>query len=597
MSSIVTDASKSIAFIDRTAFGCFIVTLRSSGRLRQLAMRTLEPPARLQDVHAAAFWLAEAIAETFTGVACAVLFTDGLLTVKTIEPVLHAHARMPVYAMNRSSALAWGVPERFCRFVLVDFSEPGAVALVKRNARGHVDDVRLFDTSVAGMLDANASVDLGSILRVAAGFGYKTSIGVSDRHSELARTSATYHPRRLLHRGAMRAIAARESSPGAWVNSFGNSIAFAMRAKRDIAYEIVQTRRPVYDGDEPALASLVEGRPVFFAVDTNVEALYGTQLRRYADAHLNVSGYLTLDGGEEHKTWQHVERLCTACIEARLPRHGVIVGVGGGIVLDIAGMTAALYRRGVQYIRVATTLLAMIDVAVGIKHGVNLAGKKNIIGTFYPPKAAINDALFLRTNSRRQLSCGVAEAIKIALVADRRLFELLDEHLPALFDTHFQAPAGPAREILERSQMAMMTELASNLFEADLRRAVDFGHSISPSLEACSEYTIAHGEAVAIDMLLCTAIAVRHGLCAASLLERMVRMYSVAGLPMNDSRCTARFLEDALIEVTRHRGGDLNLVVPLKPGRYAFLQRVTELDLRFALDAVAAKGVAVAEAG
>ena len=143
----------------------------------------------------------------------------------------------------------------------------------------------------------------------------------------------------------------------------------------------------------------------------------------------------------------------------------------------------------------------------------------------------------------------------------------------------------------------MMIELAPNLFETDLKRAVDFGHSISPQLEAESHYTIAHGEAVAVDMLLCTAIAAKRGLCEPSLFDRMLRMYRLCGLPCNDELCTAAFLRHALTDVTAHRGGNLNLLVPIEPGRYEFLQDVTEADLRFAVDAVNAQAIPVVEAG
>jgi 2-epi-5-epi-valiolone synthase len=398
-----------------------------------------------------------------------------------------------------------------------------------------------------------------------------------------------------LHRGAVRAVMACGRKSGVWVNPLLDTDAFMMQATRNVSYSVLQLNRAVYDDDEPALPALVGRRPVLIAVDTTVDVLYGDRIRHYIDARVDVAGYVTLDSGEEHKSLTQVERVVDACIDAHFPRHGIIVGIGGGVALDIAGMAAALYRRGVSYIRVATTFLAMIDVAVGIKHAVNFRGKKNILGMFYPPMAAINDPLYLRTNSRRQLACGVAEAIKVALVADRRLFDLLEEHLPALFETHFQAPAPYAREILSRAQVAMMNELAPNLFETGLKRAVDFGHSFSPHIEAESDYMIHHGEAVAIDMLLSVAIGVRRGLCEPSLFERLHRIYGVAGLPMTDERCTVDFLSRALTDVTAHRGGDLNLLVPTAPGRYQFLQEVSDLDLQFALHAVSTK--AVAEAG
>lgn len=574
------EAPKSIAFIEPSASDRFTVTIRSFPGLKQISSRLLQHRSRLHDLHATIAELAGLVGEV-PGLGYLILLTDAPLTSKTVEPELFSHCRLPAYCVNRSSAFAWASSANLCRFVLIDFREPGSIVLVKRNEDGDIEDVRLFETSVASMTDS----DLATILRVAAGFGY-SSVVASNSFDEEA-----------LHRGAVRAIAARTRSSGVWVDPFSDTEAFAMRTMRRISYSVVQLDRPVYDCDESALASFIGRRPVLFAVDANVDAIYGNRIRRYADEHVDVAAYVTVESGEETKSLEQVERLVRASIEAHLPRHGIIVGVGGGVVLDIAGMAAALYRRGISYIRVATTFLAMIDVAVGIKHGVNFAGRKNIIGTFYPPMAAINDPLFLRTNSRRQLGCGVAEAIKIALVADRRLFDLLEEHLSSLVETHFAAPPTYAREILNRAQIAMMNELAPNLFESDLKRAADFGHSFSPQIEAESNHALVHGEAVAIDMLLCVALGVRRGLCPASLFERLVRMYAIAGLPMNDARCTVAFLRRALTDVTAHRGGNLNLLIPKEPGSYEYLQEVSDLDLQFAVDAVCARAVTAAEAG
>lgn len=609
-------APKSVAFIEPDAMHRFVVTIRCATDLCAVSSHTVTLPARLHDLHATVSELEAGVYANHPELACLVLFTSGPLTLQTVEAELFSNVRAPIYCVNRCSALAWGVSEQLCRFVLVDFRWPGSVALIKRDDNRAIDDVRLFEQSMAAVLRLDSAPNartadlyashgnderltswLADILAITSKFGYTSTVLVSEAFDGSDSSDLRYHPREILHRGAVRAIRARASSPGVWVDPLSESDAFAMRTTRDISYSVVQLQRAVYDDNEPTLSQLLEGRPALFAVDTAVDALYGDGLRRYIENDVHAVGYVTLDGGEANKSSEQVERIQRACIDAHLPRNGVIVGVGGGVVLDIAGMAAAQYRRGVSYVRVATTFLAMIDVAVGIKHGVNLAGKKNIVGTFYPPTAAINDPLFLRTNSPRQLACGVAEAIKIALVADPRLFHLLEEHLRALLETGFQAPAPAAREILKRAQIAMMVELAPNLFETDLKRAVDFGHSISPLLEAESNYTIAHGEAVAIDMLFCTAIAVRRGLCARSLFDRLLRVYGLCGLPVTDERCTVAFVRRALSDVTAHRGGNLNLLVPIEPGRYEFLQQVSDGDVRFAIDALNTQMVTVAEAG
>jgi 2-epi-5-epi-valiolone synthase len=360
-----------------------------------------------------------------------------------------------------------------------------------------------------------------------------------------------------------------------------------MRVSRDIAYDVTQLTSHVFDTGVTALADLVGRRPLLIAFDEVIYVLYGATIRAYLERHLNVFSTIILKAGESNKNFDQVERVCDAAISAGLPRNGVMIGVGGGVVLDIVGMAAALYRRGVAFVRIPTTLLGMIDVAVGIKQAVNFGKRKNILGTFYPPIGVLNDPTFLQTASRRDLACGIAEMIKIGLVADRVLFCLLEQYLERLMESAFQEPPAVSREILERSQFAMMKELAPNLHEDDLKRAVDFGHSFSPTLELRSGYRLAHGEAVAIDMLLSTAIAVHHSLCEASLFNRLIALYNTAGLAIIDELCSLQLLMEALVDVKGHRGGNLNFPIPAGIGSCTFLQQVDANDCRVALNAIA----------
>ncbi len=382
------------------------------------------------------------------------------------------------------------------------------------------------------------------------------------------------------------ATTARISPPHVLTTVSTESTSFSMRATRDIAYDVIQLTSHVFDVNQPALAALVGRRPLLIAFDEAVYALFGSTIRAYAREHLNVFTTVTLKAGESHKHFDQVERVCEAAIAAGLPRNGVMIGVGGGVVLDIVGMAAALYRRGVAFVRIPTTLLGMIDVAVGIKQAVNFGNRKNLLGTFYPPLGVVNDPTFLRTATRRDLACGVAEIIKIGMVADRKLFCLLEQYLIPLMESRFQKPANVAREILERSQFAMMRELAPNLYEDDLKRAVDFGHSFSPTFELRSDYRLAHGEAVAIDMLLSTAIAAHRGICDSSLFDRLIALYNSAGLAIIDEICTLQLLTEALVDVKGHRGGNLNFPIPDEIGTCAFLQHVDANDCRVALNAV-----------
>ncbi|MFI5388765.1 MAG: sedoheptulose 7-phosphate cyclase, partial [Candidatus Eremiobacterales bacterium] len=357
----------------------------------------------------------------------------------------------------------------------------------------------------------------------------------------------------------------------------------SVRASRDIEYHVMHVERPAFDIDEPALADLIGRRPAIFFVDDHVKQIYGDAIARYAARHLDCIGLYSVEGTEESKTWAQVEDVCARLVNAALRRDGVVVAVGGGTTLDMTGLAASLYRRGVRFVRIPTTLIGMVDVCVGIKQGANFGGKKNVVGSFYPPLGCINDTRFLETLPPRYLSAGVSEIVKMALIRDPILFELVERNVAQLVASRFQAPRRVAIEVLVRAELGMMRELQPNLFEKDLRRYVDLGHSFSPWLESASRYALNHGEAVGIDMMICTAIAVRRGICDESVLRRLARIYNAAGLPLAHPLCSAEPLVASLADIRANRGGDLNIVLPTSGGRPTFVQSIDVTEVELAL--------------
>ena len=359
--------------------------------------------------------------------------------------------------------------------------------------------------------------------------------------------------------------------------------ALTMTCRRDIAYSVLHPARPVLNLQEQCLARIVAGRPVLLVVDDKVQRLFGRSIRAYADRHLNCAGTVFVAGRERNKTWSQVQKICSHAVTAGLPRHGVIAAFGGGVAMDLAGTAASLFRRGVAYVRLPTTLVGMVDTAVGIKQGFNFAAKKNILGSFYPPLGAINDPTFLARLPQIELSCGMAEIIKMAVVRDVQFVELLEDHAAALMRSRFQSPPDLAQRVLLRAEQLMMQELQSNLYETCQARLADFGHTFSPTLERISRYTLRHGHAVAIDMLVSAGIAIARGLCEQGVLERMVHLYEQVGLPLKSSLVTVEALFEGARDSCLHRSGKLNLVVPLDFGKAVYVQDLKRKDLEFSL--------------
>jgi len=332
----------------------------------------------------------------------------------------------------------------------------------------------------------------------------------------------------------------------------------------------------VFDPANPILARYCGNQRVVAFISPTVNRIYGKRLRAYLDACLPRDMWVVsvLRTGERNKTLDNVVRVCDVARQHRLDRRGLMVAVGGGVVCDVVGLAASLYARGVPYVKINTTLVGQVDVGVGVKTGVNHGGSKNFLGSYYPPYASINDRVFLRTLPTREIRCGMAEVLKMALVRDGHLFETIERHQAALL-----APGGEAgvdhieRYVVDRAIQLMLEELAPNLREHNVERLVDFGHTFSPVIEVASGFAIKHGEAVAVDMALSSRIAVLLGLLDESSYRRIVHLIHALGLPVfSSSTCIPSNAERALRDAYDRRGRRVNLVVPVALGAATFLR-------------------------
>jgi 3-dehydroquinate synthase len=290
-----------------------------------------------------------------------------------------------------------------------------------------------------------------------------------------------------------------------------------------------------------------------------------------------------------------VQRVCSEALAHGVNRRGLLISFGGGVCSDIVTVAASLIRRGIGHLRVPTTLIGQIDAGIGLKGAVNFCGKKSFVGCFHPPEQVLIDPAFLRSLPRKFLISGIAEAIKMGIARDARLFDLLERRSLDLVMSGFEEPGAEGRELLQRSIWAMLDELRKNPYEDQTyERLVDFGHTFSPALEAAMGFEIHHGEAVAIDMALSATIARSLGLIAPDTWQRVVDVLRTASLPIFAPRLDVQLCRDALVEAARHRGGVMNLVVPAGIGRAVFLKHqddVPDSVLEHSLASLASEAV------
>lgn len=346
--------------------------------------------------------------------------------------------------------------------------------------------------------------------------------------------------------------------------------------------------------DNPALARAIGGRRVVAFTGPTVAGLYGGALRRYLEANLAPGTWTlhTLASGERNKTLAAAERVCALAKADGLDRQGVMLALGGGIVADVVGFAASMYARGIRHIRVNTTLVGQVDVGVGVKTGVNALETKNMFGAYHPPHASLNDAALLTTLPAREVRCGLAEIVKMAVILDEELFGRLEQYPDAFRETGVSTPPEVETYVLRTSMRLMMEELCPNLREENLARLVDFGHTFSPVIETAGDHRLKHGEAVAVDMALSACLALRLGLLDADSRDRIIGLLARIGLPVFDQEtCTPELMTQALRESWARRGRRLHLVVPTAVGKAVFVDELSDVPddvLRRALHDLAA---------
>ena len=279
-----------------------------------------------------------------------------------------------------------------------------------------------------------------------------------------------------------------------------------------------------------------------------------------------VAPPLQVEGGEAAKNdLSLVVRLQQQLVEWKLDRHAFVIAVGGGALLDLAGFVAATTHRGVRHVRVPTTVLAQDDSGVGVKNGVNAFGIKNLLGTFAPPFAVLNDFDLLAGLDPRDKRAGMAEAVKVALIRDAGFFQWIEQQAVALsrFDD------APLRQLVQRCAELHMQQIAhgGDPFERGSARPLDFGHWAAHKLEALSAHALRHGEAVAIGIALDTRYSVLAGLLPAGEELRVCRVLETLGFDLWHPALRQRGEDGGLAllagleEFREHLGGELTITL------------------------------------
>ena len=302
------------------------------------------------------------------------------------------------------------------------------------------------------------------------------------------------------------------------------------------------------------LARLGKGRARFALIDARVDALHTAALR-------GLEPRVTVSGGEAAKTFSVLEGVLRALARAEVDRDTVLVVVGGGSVGDLGGLAASLYARGLDFVLLPTTLLAMVDSSVGGKTAIDLPEGKNLVGTFHPARLVLLDLAFLRTLPEIEFRSGLGELLKVALGLSAELFALLEANADAVLarDPHTLA------QCVRLALSAKIALVESDFHERGVRRLLNLGHSLGHALEAHGGYTLPHGIAVARGLHFALRVAAQDSHLAAANVARARQLLARYGFQEDPLPPTAELLP-FLRRDKKVRGDGIHFVVPTAIG-------------------------------
>lgn len=333
------------------------------------------------------------------------------------------------------------------------------------------------------------------------------------------------------------------------------------------------------------LLAPLAGRRTVVVSSRRVWSLHGGRVER----PLRRLGPLTrvlIPDGERHKSRSTLERIHDSFLGAGLGRDGLVVAFGGGVVGDVAGFAAATYMRGVDWVQVPTTLLAMVDSSVGGKVGINHPRAKNLIGAFHQPRAVVADPSFLETLPPRELQSGAYEVLKCGILGDRSLFKALE-----------RAPAGLAgwSRIDVENAVASACRIKADVVEKDereagLRRVLNLGHTLGHALEAVTGYRrFTHGEAVGWGLVGAGWIARRRDLLAETSFDAIASAVDRLGPRPRVSDLSVERILDAVRKDKKARDGRVPFILPTAIGRVVVQPDVEAAEIRRALKVMASR--------
>ena len=380
----------------------------------------------------------------------------------------------------------------------------------------------------------------------------------------------------------------RVGSAGAiFMSSTGKGDA-SLEAKQN-RLTICQNKKPCYDilyaadfgmlGEECDRLACANRRAAIIT-DSHVAPLYAAQLQEALNGHVAASLVYEIPAGEEYKTLDTVRDIYRFLIENKFERKDLLIALGGGVVGDITGFAAATYLRGVDYIQIPTTLLAQADSSIGGKTGVDFDGYKNMVGAFKMPLLVYENVAVLASLDGRQFVSGFAEVMKHGLIRDRLFYEWLVEHLYEILERDPQT----LQEMLYNSNVVKKNIVEKDPFEKKERKLLNFGHTLGHAIEKYKNFTLTHGECVALGCVAAAFISWKKGFLSMEEYYEVRDMFVPFGLPISVEGLDL----DAVVALThsdkKMEDGRVSFILLKQVGKAFIDNTVSDEEMRAALE-------------
>ncbi len=326
----------------------------------------------------------------------------------------------------------------------------------------------------------------------------------------------------------------------------------------------------------------VENRRLAIIADSNTERLFGETVRKILDGHCKKVILHVFPAGEENKTLDTVREIYKTLIDEKFDRKDLLIALGGGVVGDVTGYTAATYLRGVDFIQLPTTLIAQSDSSIGGKTGVDFDGYKNMVGAFYMPKLVYMNVAALKELDDRQFYSGFAEVMKHGLIKDAMFYEWLLENMYEIHDRNIDV----LKEMVMRSCTVKKLVVEKDPKEQGDRALLNFGHTIGHAIEKAMHFTMSHGECITLGMVAAAYISWKRSLLSMEEYYEIRDMFVPFNLPISIDKIDPQEILTLTKSDKKMESGQIKFVLLKKIGKAMIDKTVTDEEILNAINEI-----------